>query len=212
MYIQKLTVLLLVNQFLNGLAQYRTSIKYDEPSYDMDLYVDSEIDMKSTYRSPIEKFLQGLMTTLRTQQSTGIAERIIYSLPDPLKSLFVGNQDGDGGRSFGDVLNAFQDDFQAIFPGMLFIYLLLTFSYTFVLYGSGTLWCGRGNAAVSGDAVGIFAQSDMCCRQHDNCPYSIEAGRNFGLLKNNGIFTRFLYNSITVIFYIIINSGSNYLK
>ena len=39
----------------------------------------------------------------------------------------------------------------------------------------GTTWCGIGNVSKSNDLVeGAHGEIDMCCRSHDNCPYTIE--------------------------------------
>ncbi|KAJ6644289.1 Phospholipase A2 [Pseudolycoriella hygida] len=56
----------------------------------------------------------------------------------------------------------------------------------------GTLWCGDGNTAQSDQDLGLFSETDHCCRQHDFCPTYIEAGQSFMNLENVGIFTRSL--------------------
>ncbi|XP_055613793.1 uncharacterized protein LOC129760216 isoform X2 [Uranotaenia lowii] len=54
----------------------------------------------------------------------------------------------------------------------------------------GTVWCGDGNHAKSENDIGFFYQTDNCCRAHDLCPMSIDAGGRYDRLKNNGYFTR----------------------
>lgn len=69
-----------------------------------------------------------------------------------------------------DILDSFKDRLKAIYPG--------------------TLWCGDGNYARSEHDVGIFRNTDTCCRMHDKCPASIAAGQTYKNLKNGGLFTR----------------------
>lgn len=53
----------------------------------------------------------------------------------------------------------------------------------------GTNWCGSGHRATSCDDLGDYAESDKCCRKHDNCPlYLISESRNYGF-KWNGLYT-----------------------
>lgn len=54
----------------------------------------------------------------------------------------------------------------------------------------GTLWCGGGNQARSEHEVGLFRNTDICCKLHDKCPSFIEAGKEHKGLINNGLFTR----------------------
>ncbi|KAH0534255.1 hypothetical protein KQX54_002147 [Cotesia glomerata] len=143
-------------------------------SYD---YIDNEIDMKLTYRSRIEKFFQVILATIQRSDTNGIVEVIVSFLPESFRIFLlrpnatkVNEATESTERGFGDILNIFRDDFQAIFPG--------------------TLWCGSGNSARKNDDIGVFSQTDICCRQHDSCPYSIQAGESMGSLKNIGIFTR----------------------
>ena len=42
----------------------------------------------------------------------------------------------------------------------------------FSLIASGTLWCGAGNLALNCSQLGEDHESDFCCREHDQCPYS----------------------------------------
>ncbi|ODN01748.1 Phospholipase A2 [Orchesella cincta] len=54
----------------------------------------------------------------------------------------------------------------------------------------GTKWCGRGATARSYDDIGIYAHTDECCRDHDNCPDNILAGETKHDLVNDAAFTR----------------------
>ncbi|EFN63988.1 Phospholipase A2 [Camponotus floridanus] len=54
----------------------------------------------------------------------------------------------------------------------------------------GTLWCGGGDIAKSKSDLGLFNDTDACCRAHDNCKYDIESDNTMGNLDNNGLFTR----------------------
>ncbi|XP_044587115.1 phospholipase A2-like [Cotesia glomerata] len=133
--------------------------------------------MKLTYRSRIEKFFQVILATIQRSDTNGIVEVIVSFLPESFRIFLlrpnatkVNEATESTERGFGDILNIFRDDFQAIFPG--------------------TLWCGSGNSARKNDDIGVFSQTDICCRQHDSCPYSIQAGESMGSLKNIGIFTR----------------------
>lgn len=73
-------------------------------------------------------------------------------------------------RPVAEILDTFKDKLKAIYPG--------------------TLWCGDGNTARSEHEVGIFRNTDTCCRMHDKCPSSIPAGYTFKNLRNGGLFTR----------------------
>ena len=72
--------------------------------------------------------------------------------------------------SFVDLLKSFKERLTAIYPG--------------------TLWCGDGNQARSEHEVGLFSNTDACCRMHDKCPKSIPSGQGHKGLRNNGLFTR----------------------
>ncbi|PNF24304.1 Phospholipase A2 [Cryptotermes secundus] len=54
----------------------------------------------------------------------------------------------------------------------------------------GTQWCGDGNRARSAEDLGLFKLTDDCCREHDNCPDNINAGKSRHGLNNTGLFTR----------------------
>ncbi|XP_044739771.1 phospholipase A2-like [Chrysoperla carnea] len=54
----------------------------------------------------------------------------------------------------------------------------------------GTKWCGDGNISDFDNDLGLFADADVCCREHDKCPtFIVRGGSKFGLY-NNGLFTR----------------------
>ncbi|CDQ98408.1 unnamed protein product, partial [Oncorhynchus mykiss] len=53
----------------------------------------------------------------------------------------------------------------------------------------GTLWCGSGNKAATYDDLGVFAETDSCCREHDQCQDTILSFEtNYGVFNTN-IFT-----------------------
>ncbi|XP_021946095.1 uncharacterized protein LOC110844249 [Folsomia candida] len=54
----------------------------------------------------------------------------------------------------------------------------------------GTKWCGRGDIARSSDDIGIYAETDKCCREHDHCPENIVARTARYGLENKGDYTR----------------------
>uniref|UniRef100_H2L454 phospholipase A2 n=1 Tax=Oryzias latipes TaxID=8090 RepID=H2L454_ORYLA len=53
----------------------------------------------------------------------------------------------------------------------------------------GTLWCGSGNKAPSFEDLGVFSDTDSCCREHDQCQHTILSFQSeFGVFNSN-IFT-----------------------
>ncbi|XP_066506515.1 group 3 secretory phospholipase A2 [Hoplias malabaricus] len=53
----------------------------------------------------------------------------------------------------------------------------------------GTLWCGAGNKALDFADLGVFEETDKCCREHDHCKDAIDSfGFNYGIFNTN-IFT-----------------------
>lgn len=56
----------------------------------------------------------------------------------------------------------------------------------------GTKWCGLGDSAENPDDLGIFKQTDMCCRDHDNCYDWIHAKETKYNLTNPREFTSVL--------------------
>ncbi|XP_071338576.1 uncharacterized protein [Trachinotus anak] len=50
----------------------------------------------------------------------------------------------------------------------------------------GTLWCGKGNDAVRYDQLGMFEDTDRCCREHDHCLHVIPTFTvNYGVFNPN---------------------------
>ncbi|XP_023716700.1 phospholipase A2 [Cryptotermes secundus] len=60
----------------------------------------------------------------------------------------------------------------------------------FSLIFPGTKWCGSGNIAANFADLGSSEETDKCCREHDNCPDSIEAWKSKHNLTNNSFYTR----------------------
>ncbi|XP_022698231.1 uncharacterized protein LOC111265643 isoform X1 [Varroa jacobsoni] len=53
----------------------------------------------------------------------------------------------------------------------------------------GTKWCGSGNRAAAPNELGASARTDHCCRQHDQCPYTLVAFERRWGLRNKSLFT-----------------------
>ncbi|GIY79658.1 phospholipase A2 [Caerostris darwini] len=53
----------------------------------------------------------------------------------------------------------------------------------------GTKWCGSGDIATRDDDLGILADVDKCCREHDKCDDYIEGGQSKYNLTNYSPFT-----------------------
>ncbi|CAH0551702.1 unnamed protein product [Brassicogethes aeneus] len=75
----------------------------------------------------------------------------------------------DTDRSFSN-FDSFRDRFALIYPG--------------------TKWCGNGDRSRSIDDLGYHQDTDMCCRDHDNCPVGIPGRESQYGLHNTGLFTR----------------------
>ncbi|XP_067289205.1 group 3 secretory phospholipase A2 [Pseudorasbora parva] len=53
----------------------------------------------------------------------------------------------------------------------------------------GTMWCGSGNKAAGFTDLGVFEDTDKCCREHDHCKDTIGSfSYNYGVFNAN-IFT-----------------------
>ncbi|CAG9571048.1 unnamed protein product [Danaus chrysippus] len=125
------------------------------------------------------------------QFTRGVIKTISSGLSKPLSQLMAGVRDIgslDSDRGFvsslasgvasgvtsvanvaTSMVDVFKDRVQAIYPG--------------------TLWCGDGRSARSGE-LGLFFFTDTCCRQHDACKLYIAAGETKFGLTNTGLFTR----------------------
>uniref|UniRef100_UPI0037E7F41C group 3 secretory phospholipase A2 n=1 Tax=Semicossyphus pulcher TaxID=241346 RepID=UPI0037E7F41C len=53
----------------------------------------------------------------------------------------------------------------------------------------GTLWCGSGNKAPSYTDLGVFSDTDSCCREHDQCKDTILSFHSHFGVFNSNIFT-----------------------
>ncbi|XP_068562523.1 group 3 secretory phospholipase A2-like [Cebidichthys violaceus] len=50
-------------------------------------------------------------------------------------------------------------------------------------------WCGPGNSSISDNNLGIFAETDSCCREHDHCNHTIPAKQTRFGVDNDYWFT-----------------------
>lgn len=91
---------------------------------------------------------------------------------------------------FGNAAEKFKESVRAIYPGerrtKCRVFPLLSGSF------EGTLWCGDGTRAKSREELGLFKDTDACCREHDECPDGMPAGSEKYGLENTGLFTRCL--------------------
>nr|CAD7398706.1 unnamed protein product [Timema cristinae] len=55
---------------------------------------------------------------------------------------------------------------------------------------NGTRWCGAGNVARNNKDIGLFTDTDNCCKNHDSCDDIILAGQTKYELTNPSLFTR----------------------
>ncbi|XP_018338174.1 PREDICTED: phospholipase A2-like [Trachymyrmex septentrionalis] len=63
-----------------------------------------------------------------------------------------------------------------------------TFQPAFIF--PGTKWCGSGDIADGPDDLGVFAMTDACCREHDNCKDIIQPIETKHGLTNTAFYTR----------------------
>ncbi|XP_058793031.1 uncharacterized protein LOC131665268 isoform X2 [Phymastichus coffea] len=152
---------------------------YDEetPETETSEYTDNRIDAAPTFVSPVEKFIRAITvsfgwitqtTSARSSVDRNFSEtsRIFHGFPN----IFAETTDRSDRSGFSDVLNMIGDRFKAVYPG--------------------TEWCGAGNVAKNAGEIGLFKKTDSCCKEHDQCNVSLEAGTSERGLRNNGIFTR----------------------
>jgi secretory phospholipase A2 len=52
----------------------------------------------------------------------------------------------------------------------------------------GTKWCGSGSSADQWAEIGSYSGADLCCRQHDHCPFKVN-----GLATSFGYFNYRLF-------------------
>ncbi|XP_014226091.1 uncharacterized protein LOC106651910 [Trichogramma pretiosum] len=137
-----------------------------------DPFRDGRIDAAPTFVSGMERFAGALVApikySLQMGKSGGGGGDFPTGRSRGMKQLNLFGRAAQ--RTFNDVLNAVGERFKAIYPG--------------------TEWCGAGSLASSLDQVGLFKNTDKCCRAHDLCKMNLGADQvRFGLV-NNGIFTR----------------------
>ncbi|ESO95492.1 hypothetical protein LOTGIDRAFT_117034 [Lottia gigantea] len=59
-----------------------------------------------------------------------------------------------------------------------------------MIFFSGTKWCGVGNISKDYNDLGVFRETDKCCREHDYCPDYISPYQSKYGLENNSPFVR----------------------
>ena len=64
----------------------------------------------------------------------------------------------------------------------LFIFFSFTLGFKNFLFYKGTNYCGPGHKA---EALGKYKEVDSCCKQHDECPHKIRAGKTAWHLTNS---------------------------
>ncbi|XP_071857971.1 phospholipase A2-like [Bombus fervidus] len=128
----------------------------------------NSITLKETYITSMEKSIQILIN------SEQAIHKKIVSIKNYLKGLasdmLPKNENTRKKSTIGDVFNSFKSKIKAIYPG--------------------TYWCGDGNVSPNGEDLGLFDNTDACCKTHDLCLENISAGEKREGLLNNGIFTR----------------------
>lgn len=72
----------------------------------------------------------------------------------------------------------------------------------------GTKWCGQGNAAENYHDLGVFNESDACCRDHDFCDDIIQSGRTKHNLINPYGTTRYVKRETLTIIYMVSKNGT----
>jgi secretory phospholipase A2 len=65
-----------------------------------------------------------------------------------------------------------------------------TESSKFPLIFPGTKWCGAGSAARSTEDLGLYVETDKCCRDHDTCPENMAPKECKNGLCNDSDYTR----------------------
>uniref|UniRef100_A0A3Q3KDV7 phospholipase A2 n=1 Tax=Monopterus albus TaxID=43700 RepID=A0A3Q3KDV7_MONAL len=109
------------------------------------------------------------------------AEDVCVSLASPGMALQVERAGKRPVRSVGGLPAAEQSQGQGEGPEVR-THRRLKRSFTV----PGTLWCGSGNKAPSFEDLGVFTDTDSCCREHDQCQHSIPSFHSdFGVFNSN---------------------------